>query len=93
MVWRGAKRIGVVSKEGEAGGLVDILWAPRDGRYRPNTATSAILNPGNGLGRIEFYSTNFGGTYIVIEVIAIECQFRVLITESNYLASESISRF
>ena len=62
MVWRGAKRIGVVSKESEAGGLVDMLWVPRDGRYGPNTATSAILNPALLDFQIEFCSTNFGMT-------------------------------
>ena len=36
--------------------------------------------------------SEYGGSYIVIEVIAIEWQFQVLITESNYLASESVSR-
>ena len=36
--------------------------------------------------------SGYAGNYIVIEVIAIQCQFQLPITESNYLASESVSR-
>ena len=62
MVWRGAKRIGVISKAGGAGGLVDMLWVTMDGRYRPKTTSLAKLNPAYFVSRIEFCSTNSGMT-------------------------------
>ena len=57
MVWRGAKSIGVASKAGEAGGLVDMLWVTMDGRYSPKTSL-ATLNPALLAFQIEFCSTN-----------------------------------